>query len=98
VLLPRERVAALASAGREDTVRLVPEPEGAVLSAGDQRVDADVDGPVSELMLSRASLHEIADAAVGPDLICDIGRPGEALIWRAPAQPDFIALVMPRSA
>jgi hypothetical protein len=38
----------------------------------------------------------IADAAVGPELVCDISDPNEAIAWCAPSQPDFVAFVMPR--
>ncbi|MGQ7313298.1 MerR family transcriptional regulator [Microbacterium arabinogalactanolyticum] len=98
MLVSREQVASLASAGPGDAVRLAPDRGRALLTVGDRHVTAHSDGPVRELRLSRSCLRLIADAAVGAELVCDVRGEGDALVWRAPAQPDFVALVMPRSA
>ncbi|WP_353114560.1 MerR family transcriptional regulator [Microbacterium sp.] len=48
--------------------------------------------------LSAAAVTLIADAAVGDELVCALGGGTGPLRWSAPAQPDFIALMMSRPA
>lgn len=67
------------------------------LTTGDRVVAGQGIGASSSLELSKSSVLHIAEAAVGDDLTCDVSDPGQPLVWRAPAQPDFIALMMPRA-
>lgn len=67
------------------------------LTTGDRVVAGQGIGAFSSLELPKAAVLRIAAAAVGDELTCDVSDPGP-LVWRAPAQPDFIALMMPRAA
>ncbi|WP_309127502.1 MerR family transcriptional regulator [Microbacterium sp.] len=75
-----------------------------IASEGEARLHSDAgvaagsaDGRAVSLELSAATLTRIAEAAVGPALSCDVDEPGAAVVWRAPSQPDFVALAMPQS-
>ncbi|UVI36030.1 MerR family transcriptional regulator [Brevibacterium spongiae] len=76
---------------RNEILRLVDETAGRSPGTG-----VFLPGESERFELSVASLTAIAEAAVGDELICDWGGDADPLVWRAPSQPDFVALVMPR--
>ncbi|WP_420095485.1 MerR family transcriptional regulator [Brevibacterium sediminis] len=78
---------------REEILRLVDEATGRSPESG-IRLPRDA----SRFELSAASVKSIVDAGIGDELTCDWGNEDDPLIWRAPSQPDFVALVMPRRA
>lgn len=93
---PLEMVRRIASV-QKDAVRLSVHDAVAQLGSGGQIVSGTGFGASAMLMLSRPALRLVADAAVGRELVCDIRGSDEALTWRAPDQPDFVALMMPSS-
>lgn len=78
---------------RQEILRLVDEATGRSPESG-VRLPRDA----SRFELSAGSMKSIVDAGIGDELICDWGNEDDPLIWRAPSQPDFLALVMPRRA
>ncbi|MDP3950633.1 MerR family transcriptional regulator [Microbacterium sp.] len=94
-LFPLDEVRRLTSAQQRDAVLLSVEESAARLtSAGRSLSGAGIGTPMT-ITLSRPVLRRIADAAVGQELTCDMHGSDRALVWRAPSQPDFVALVMP---
>lgn len=91
--------------GRDDVVRLSG-ADGLSLIARDGQAQlrshlgtaygSSSGNPVS-VELSGALLRRIGDAAVGSLLSGDFGGETDAVVWRAPSQPDFVALMMPRA-
>lgn len=94
---PLETVRRIASDQRDGAVNLSVHDAVAQLGSGGQIVSGAGFGASVTVMLSRPALRRIADAAVGHELVCDIRGSDEALVWRAPDQPDFVAMVMPSS-
>lgn len=78
---------------RQEILRLVDEAAGRSPESG-VRLPRDA----SRFELSAGSMKSIVDAGIGDELICDWGNEDDPLIWRAPSQPDFLALLMPRRA
>ena len=68
------------------------------LTCGDRVVSGYGIGTFPSLELSASAVLRIAEAVVGDELTCDASRPEQPLVWRAPSQPDFVALMMPRAA
>lgn len=66
------------------------------LTLKNQFISGTANGASVSLELSEQALADVAHAAVGHELICDIGETSDAIAWRSPDQPDFVALVMPR--
>ena len=93
---------------RDDVMRVARDSaESVTLSAVDRtaqlRSDAGAaagasSGPLVPVEFSAALVGRVAHAAVGPWLTCDIHGTGVPAVWRAPSQPDFVALLMPRGA
>jgi DNA polymerase-3 subunit beta len=93
---------------RDDVLRLVAERDAPMylacverlghLTTGDRVVSGQGIGTFPSLELSSSAVRRIAKAAVGDELTCDVSEPGQPLVWRAPSQPDFMALMMPRAA
>lgn len=81
---------------RHDRVVLRVRDSQATLGPEEHAVVGSSRGPQLTVELSSALTQDVAEAAVGPLLTCDMEGPGRPLIWRAPSQPDFIALFMPR--
>jgi|GEM_PF-1177299 len=81
-----------------DSIRLVTDTESARLMTGDRTVRGVSSRPDADLELSRSALARVVEAAAEGEIICDIGQDDEPLIWRSPSQPDFTAMMMPRTA
>ena len=96
VQFARDEVLRLATERGPLGVLLTCEEHSGRLATGDRAVSGQGIGTFSSLELSESALLRVAEAAVGDELTCDISEPGQPLVWRAPAQPDFIALMMPR--
>ncbi|WP_052166655.1 MULTISPECIES: MerR family transcriptional regulator [Microbacterium] len=94
-LFSLDEVRSLTSAPEDDTVHLNVDGDSALLTSGRRSVSGAGMGVTAALALSRPVLRRIADASVGHELTCDMHDSGRALVWRAPSQPDFVALVMP---
>lgn len=97
VLFARDDVLQLAAKRDRRGVLLACGEYSAHLTMGDRVVSGQGIGTFSSLELSASAVLRIAEAAVGDELTCDVSAPGQPLVWRAPAQPDFIALMMPRA-
>ncbi len=95
VTFARDDVRRMTESARDGVVLRVRDSE-ATLGHGEHAVIGSSRGPQITLELSSALTREVAEAAVGSVLTCDMEGPGRPLIWRAPSQPDFIALFMPR--
>jgi hypothetical protein len=98
VLFPRDDVLRLAAEYHAHSILLTCEKRSAHLTVDDHVVYGQGIGTASSLELSESAVLHIAEAAVGDELTCDIAGPGQPLVWRAPSQPDFVALMMPRTA
>ncbi|MEJ1088083.1 MerR family transcriptional regulator [Microbacterium sp. Mu-80] len=92
--------------GRTDAQRVARGVDGVVLRvrAGRAALRSDAgraEGPAQggpvDVTLSTALLRRIVDATVGPWLTCDVLGSRDSVSWRAPSQPDFVALMMPRA-
>ncbi len=94
-LFPLDEVRRLTSAQPHDAVLLSVDESSARLTAAGRTVAGTGIGAATTITLSRRALRRIADAAVGQDLTCDVHGSDRALVWRAPGQSDFVALVMP---
>lgn len=91
----RDEVRRLAAERDPQRILLTCEEHSGRLAAGDRAVSGQGIGTFSSLELSKSALLSVAEAAVGDELTCDVSEPGQPLVWRAPTQPDFIALMMP---
>lgn len=96
VLFPRNDVLRLTAEHDPHSIYLGCEKCSARLTAKDHVVYGHGTGTFSSLELSKSAVLHIAESAVGDELTCDIAEPGQPLVWRAPSQPDFVALMMPR--
>lgn len=94
----RDDVARLTVEQDADSVLLTCTKRSASLTINDHVVIGQGSGAAASFELSRSALMRIATTAVGDELICDPGAPGQPLVWRTPSQPDFVALMMPRMA
>lgn len=81
-----------------DSIRLVTASTHARLMIGDRIAYGTASGPDADLRLSRSALARVAHAAAEGEITCDVGRDDDPLLWRSPAQPDFAAMMMPRTA
>ncbi|UNK70295.1 MerR family transcriptional regulator [Microbacterium sp. H1-D42] len=90
---------------RDDVLRLASGAQSVALSAADGRAvlrsavgsaTGSSAGRAAAVELSADMLARIGTAGVRQWLTCDIREPDQAVIWRTPSQPDFIALIMPR--
>lgn len=97
VLFVRDDVLQLAAERDTQGVLLACGECSGRLTIGDRVVSGHGIGTFSSLELPASAVLRIAEAAVGDELTCDVSVPGQPLVWRAPAQPDFIALMMPRA-
>lgn len=98
VLFSRDEVRLLADERDPRSVVLSCEGRSGRLTAGNHVVSGQGIGTFSSLELSGSAVRRIAEAAVGDELTCDVSSMGHPLVWRAPSQPDFVALMMPRVA
>lgn len=96
ILFERDDVLHLAASAESQGVLLTSDGLESRLASKNQIVSGFASGAPASLELSRPALARIAHAAVGHELVCDIRELNEAIAWRSPSQPDFIALVMPR--
>jgi DNA-binding transcriptional MerR regulator len=92
---PLDDVRRLTSAHHDGVVRLTVDDAVARITSGGQMVSGTGFGAPATVALALPALRRIADAAVGDELMCDVRGPDEALVWRSPDQPDFVAMVMP---
>lgn len=95
VSFARDDVRRVTESAVDDVVLRVLDSE-ATLGHGELSVSGTSRGPQLTVELSSALTKEVAEAAVGPVLTCDMEGLGRPVIWRAPSQPDFVALFMPR--
>jgi DNA-binding transcriptional MerR regulator len=98
VVFPRDELQRLSADDDARGILLTCEARSAHVTVGDGAISGRSTGAADPLILSAAAVRRIATAAVGEEIMCDIGVPGHPLAWRAPSQPDFIALMMPQSA
>lgn len=96
VLFEREELLRLLRSSEGQSVLLTSDGRESRLSLKNQFISGAANGASVSLELSVHALVNIAHAAVGHELICDIGETSDAIAWRSPDQPDFVALVMPR--
>lgn len=85
----------LAAAQHDGAVRITVDDAVARMSSGTCIVAGTGFGAPATVTLASDALRRIAHAAVGHELMCDMRGSDEALVWRAPDQPDFVAMVMP---
>lgn len=93
----RDAVLRLATAPDGLSAFLACNADSAHLTINQAAIDGQCVGTFSSLELSGSAVRHIAEAAVGDELTCDVSRPGHPLVWRAPSQPDFLALMMLRA-
>lgn len=105
VVLLRDEVLRVARAGARSVVLSAAEGQATLRSDADTAAGpaaGSAAGPstgrAAAIGLSSTMLARIGAAGVGRWLTCDIREPDQAVIWRAPGQPDFVALVMPQGA
>ena len=98
VLFARDEVLRLAAEHDPHGIVLDCEEHSGHLTCGDRVVSGYGIGTFPSLELSASAVLRIAEAVVGDELTCDASRPEQPLVWRAPSQPDFVALMMPRAA
>lgn len=96
VVLERAEVRRLIASAENESVMLSSDGRETRLSWQNRMITGPASGAPVSLELSPSGLAGIAEAAVGNQLVCDISESDEAIAWRSPSQPDFIALVMPR--
>jgi DNA polymerase-3 subunit beta len=96
VLFKRDDVLSLVASTESQSVLLTSDGDDSRLALKNRSISGLASGAPTSLELSLRALVRIADAAVGPELVCDISDPNEAIAWCAPSQPDFVAFVMPR--
>lgn len=96
VLVERADVLRLVTSAASERLLLTSDGSESRLALKDCSISGFASGAPVSLELSPDALARIAEAAVGHELVCDIGEPNEAIEWRSPSQPDFIALAMPR--
>lgn len=96
-LFARDAVLRVATEGDALSAFLACNGNSARLTIDDAAIDGQGTGTFSSLELSGSAVRRIAKAAVGDELTCDVSGPGQPLVWRAPSQPDFVALMMPRA-
>lgn len=96
VLFKREDVRGLVVSAESQSVVLTSDGSEGRLALENRNISGFASGASASLELSASALARISEAAVGSELVCDIGEPNEAIAWGSPSQPDFIALVMPR--
>ncbi|PRB15163.1 MerR family transcriptional regulator [Microbacterium sp. MYb62] len=65
-----------------------------VLTSGSRHLAGTTGGEPCALRVSGQVLGRVVDAALGNEVICDVVGPDEPIEWRAPAQPDFAAVMM----
>lgn len=92
----REDVRSLVTSAESQSVVLTSDGSESRLALENRSIAGFARGAPASLELSASALARIAEAAVGHELVCDIGEPNEVIAWCSPSQPDFIALVMPR--
>ena len=83
------------SSERDAEVSLRHRDNAAYASAGGRSAQGRASHPFATIAVSASALRSIVASSVGDELTCDIGAPGRPLLWRAPSQPDFVALMMP---
>lgn len=96
-VFPRDEVLRATEADRGGVI-LSTHGDCAVLEGGGHVVSGSSRGGAFAMELSGTLLRRVAEAAAGASLTCDIAGPTRALVWRAPSQPDLVALMMPRAA
>lgn len=96
VLFNRDDVLGLVTSTESQSMLLMSDGGEGRLAVKNRSISGLASGAPASLELSPAALTRIADAAVGPELVCDISDPNEAIAWCSPSQPDFIAFAMPR--
>lgn len=94
----RDSLMALATARATEEVHLVSGNRAGRIIAGQLVAHGSSTGTHAALELSRFALARIVRAAVGEDLVCDFVDETRPVVWRAPSQPDFVGMQMPRSA
>lgn len=83
------------SSERDTDVSLRHRDNAAYASAGGRSAQGHASHPFATIAISATALRSIVASSVGDELTCDVGAPGRPLLWRAPSQPDFVALMMP---
>lgn len=96
VVFERDDVLRLTASVDHQSVLLTSDNGESLLASKNQTISGIASGAPVSIELSGHALARIADAAVGHEFVCDISGPNEAIAWRSPSQPDFVALVMPR--
>lgn len=96
VVFERDDVLGLATSAESQSVLLTSDGSESRLALKDRSISGLASGAPASLELSLPALARIADAVVGRELVCDINDSNQAITWRSPSQPDFVALVMPR--
>jgi len=97
VRFARDEVLRLAAEHDSHGILLACEERSGHLARGDRVISGHGTGTFPSLELSDSAVLRVAQAAVGDELTCDVSGPGQPLVWRAPSQPDFVALMMPRA-
>jgi len=98
VVFRREDVLHLAERSMTSDVALACDGARSTLSSADLTVSGAATAVLPDLRLSGRTLSRIAEASVGPEIVCDVSGHERAVVWRSPSQPDFAALMMPRMA
>lgn len=79
------------------TVVLVADDGRSRMGAGGHVIPGSACGDPEALEISGNHLRSIVDATVGDEIACDLHGRDRPLLWRSPAQPDFLAMLMARA-